>query len=134
MIFGRRSPLWPPLALTLVALSAPATPAQETALPASAGTKIERAVTVFMSKANAPGVSVGVGKGTTVRWASGYGLADIEQFVPATADTVYRLASVSKPITAVATMQLIERGRLSPTGQRRQMAPRRPFGVAVDHC
>jgi CubicO group peptidase (beta-lactamase class C family) len=33
--------------------------------------------------------------------------------VPAKGDTVYRLASVSKPITAVAVMQLIERARLS---------------------
>ncbi len=59
------------------------------------------------------GVSVAVSQGPAVRWANGYGLADIEQFVPAKADTVYRLASVSKPITAVAVMQLIERGRLA---------------------
>jgi CubicO group peptidase (beta-lactamase class C family) len=41
------------------------------------------------------------------------GLADIENDVPAKATTVYRLASVSKPITAVATMQLVERHRLN---------------------
>jgi serine beta-lactamase-like protein LACTB, mitochondrial len=39
--------------------------------------------------------------------------ADLENLVPATASTVYRLASVSKPITAVAAMQLIERRRLA---------------------
>ena len=113
MIRGRMSALWAPLGLVLIAFSATVNSVQQTALPASAGPKIDRVVTVFMSKVNAPGVSVGVGNGPTVRWARGYGLADIEQFVPATADTVYRLASVSKPITAVAAMQLIERGRLS---------------------
>ena len=85
----------PALALALVALSAPISPAQDAALPAATESKIERAVTAFMSKVNAPGVSVAVSYGPTVRWAKGYGLADIEQFVPAKADTVYRLASVS---------------------------------------
>lgn len=113
MTFPRTMPLLPALALGLVALSAPISVAQDAALPALTEPKIERAVTAFMSNVNAPGVSVAVSHGPTVRWANGYGLADIEQFVPAKADTVYRLASVSKPITAVAVMQLIERGRLS---------------------
>lgn len=113
MTFPRTIPLLPALALGLVALSAPISVAQDAALPALTEPKIERAVTAFMSNVNAPGVSVAVSHGPTVRWANGYGLADIEQFVPAKADTVYRLASVSKPITAVAVMQLIERGRLS---------------------
>ena len=113
MTFPRTMPLLPALALGLVALSAPISVAQDAALPALTEPKIERAITAFMSNVNAPGVSVAVSHGSTVRWANGYGLADIEQFVPAKADTVYRLASVSKPITAVAVMQLVERGRLS---------------------
>jgi serine beta-lactamase-like protein LACTB, mitochondrial len=111
--FPRTMRLLPALALGLVALSAPISLAQDAALPALTEPKIERAITAFMSNVNAPGVSVAVSHGPAVRWANGYGLADIEQFVPAKADTVYRLASVSKPITAVAVMQLIERGRLS---------------------
>jgi len=47
-----------------------------------------------------------------LRWSAGYGLADIENDVPATPDTVYRLASVSKPITAVAVLQLVEQGKI----------------------
>ena len=81
MTFPRTTPLLPALALALVALSAPISLAQDAALPASAEPKIERAVTAFMSKVNAPGVSVAVSHGPTVRWANGYGLADIEQFV-----------------------------------------------------
>ncbi len=127
MTLGRTRALWPPLVLALVAVSAPVNRAQETALPASAEPKIERAVTAFMSKLNAPGVSVSVGIGPIVRWASGYGLADVEQSVPATADTVYRLASVSKPITAVAVMQLIERGRLSLDDQVGKWLPDAPL-------
>ena len=113
MTFRRTAPLFPALAIALVTLTAPISLAQDTQLPTSTQSSIERAVTAFMTKVNAPGLSVAVSDGPTVRWANGYGLADIEQFVPAKAETVYRLASVSKPITAVAVMQLIERGRLS---------------------
>lgn len=43
----------------------------------------------------------------------GYGLADIEHGVPNTPRTKFRLASVTKPFTALAVMLLHERGRLS---------------------
>ena len=46
-------------------------------------------------------------------WSQGYGMADLENFVPATARTMYRLASLSKPLTATAAMQLWERGKLN---------------------
>jgi serine beta-lactamase-like protein LACTB, mitochondrial len=126
--FPRTTPLLPGLVLALGVLSAPISLPQDSALPASTEPKIERAVTAFMSKVNAPGVSVAVSHGPTRRWASGYGLADIEQFVPAKADTVYRLASVSKPITAVAVMQLVERRRLSLDDTVGEWLPDAPSG------
>ena len=113
MTFPRTMPLLPALALGLVALSAPINVAQDAALPALTEPKIERAITAFMSNVNAPGVSVAVSHGSTVRWRMLTVLPIFEQFVPAKADTVYRLASVSRPITAVAVMQLVKRGRLS---------------------
>ena len=83
------------------------------AVPASSVGRIENAVTAFMASVNAPGLSLAIGLDGQLRFENGYGLADIESYVPAKATTVYRLASVSKPITAVATMQLVERHRLS---------------------
>lgn len=74
--------------------------------------KIEQAVTAFMSRLNAPGLSIAVVTDNQLRRQQGYGLADVENFVPAKAATVYRLASVSKPITAIAVMQMIERGKI----------------------
>ena len=44
-----------------------------------------------------------------------WGLADIENQIPVEYNTIYRLASMSKPITAVAAMQLWEKGKLSLT-------------------
>jgi CubicO group peptidase (beta-lactamase class C family) len=71
-----------------------------------------RAVTATMAAQKIPGLSVAVVSGGVLRWSSGYGLADVENQVPARADTAYRWGSVSKPVTAVAVMQLVDRGKL----------------------
>ena len=99
----------------LLALATFATAQQQTnaVLPPATVTNIEKAVTAFMAKINAPGLSMAIGVEGQLRFEDGYGLADLEDFVPAKASTVYRLASLSKPITAVATMQLVERHRLT---------------------
>ena len=60
-----------------------------------------------------PGLSVAVGAGDVITWAQGFGVADLEQNVPVRPETVFRLASISKPITATAVMQLVERGLVS---------------------
>jgi CubicO group peptidase (beta-lactamase class C family) len=59
---------------------------------------------------DAPGLSAAVVRDDRLLWAGGFGLADVENRVPARADTVYRIASLSKPITATAVLQLAERG------------------------
>jgi CubicO group peptidase (beta-lactamase class C family) len=74
--------------------------------------QVHRAITTTMSRDKIPGLSIAVVTNGKLRWASGYGLADVENRVPATAQTVYRWASVSKPVTAVAVLQLAERGQL----------------------
>ncbi|UQV44930.1 serine hydrolase [Janthinobacterium lividum] len=58
-----------------------------------------------------PGVTVGFSQGD-VEWVKGYGYADLENRVPATARSSYRLASVTKPMTAVAILQLVEQGKV----------------------
>jgi CubicO group peptidase (beta-lactamase class C family) len=58
------------------------------------------------------GATVGVLTGGALVWAKGYGLADIEARTPATADTVYRIGSITKPFTALMLLQLVEAGRV----------------------
>ena len=99
--------LW--VALAAGSIAQPTT----TSLPATTVAEIDRTVTAFMTKVQAPGLSLAVGLDGALRFEKGYGFADLEHRVPATPSTVYRLASVSKPITAVATMQLVDRGRLA---------------------
>ncbi len=62
------------------------------------------------------GVSVAIGVDGEVVWSKGFGLADVENDVPATEHTVYRLASISKPVTAAAVMQLVEQGVIDLDG------------------
>src|SRR6266550_8033547 len=97
--------------LKLVA-SMPATAQGPVALPADKTVKIDAAITALMASKHIPGLSVAIVTDNQLRWQSGYGMADLENSVPAKAATVYRTASVAKPITAVAVMQLVERGKL----------------------
>jgi serine beta-lactamase-like protein LACTB, mitochondrial len=86
--------------------------AQSSALPQAKLDAVEKAVAAEMARSSIPGLSLAVVLEGEIRLATGYGLADLENFVPAKADTSYRLASLTKPITAVAVMQLVERGQL----------------------
>ena len=56
------------------------------------------------------GMSVAVVKGDTVAFSKGYGLRDVGRSLPVNDSTVYRIASISKMITAAALMILYEQG------------------------
>jgi CubicO group peptidase (beta-lactamase class C family) len=95
--------------------AASATPAISpgiSALPSGRAAAIEAAVLAAMQRLGAPGLSAAVVRERELRWSAGFGLADVENAVPATPATVYRLASVSKPLTATVVLQLVEKGRL----------------------
>ncbi len=59
-----------------------------------------------------PGLSAALVYDQSVIWAGGYGFRDVERRVPATADTIYSICSISKLFTSVAVMQLRDRGKL----------------------
>ena len=73
---------------------------------------IEARIEKEMEAQSLVGLSVAIGLDGELVWSKGFGLADLENEVPATEHTVYRLASISKPITAAAVMQLAEQGKL----------------------
>jgi len=58
-----------------------------------------------------PGLTIGFIKDGFV-WVKGYGFADLENKVPAKPESAYRLASVTKSMTAVAIMQLVEKKKI----------------------
>lgn len=59
------------------------------------------------------GISIAVVDGQTVVWSEGFGYADVAAQRPATPQTLYRIASISKLFTSTAVMQLAERGRIA---------------------
>ncbi len=59
-----------------------------------------------------PGVSIAVAVEGRIVWTEGFGMADLEQCVPVTPRTKFRIGSTSKPITSTGAMLLHEEGRL----------------------
>ena len=59
-----------------------------------------------------PGISAIVLKDQKTLWAKGFGFADVENRVPATPDTLYSIASLTKTFAATVVMQLVEQGKL----------------------
>ena len=80
--------------------------------PAEKIKQVEQKISAAMSKNDLPGFSVAIVVQGKIVFSNGYGLADIENYVPAKATTVYRTGSIGKPMTATAVMQLVERGKL----------------------
>ena len=66
-----------------------------------------------MAKLHIPGVAVAVLREGKVELMKGYGLANIERKIPVTPDTMFQVASTTKPFTAMAVMILVEDGKLS---------------------
>jgi len=64
-----------------------------------------------MAEQNLPSVSVAVAKDGTIIWEEAFGWMDREKMISATPDTMYSLASISKPMTATGLMTLVEKLR-----------------------
>ena len=116
------------LALVLLGLSVACVSlrAQNAGLSAKQRSQIETAASNFMASNSVPGVSVSVVLNGQPSWSKGFGMADLENSVPATPVTLYRLGSISKPITATAILQLWERGKLDLDAEVQKYCPAFP--------
>jgi CubicO group peptidase (beta-lactamase class C family) len=65
-----------------------------------------------MQSEQLPSVAVAVAKHGKIIWEEGFGWANREKMIPATANTMFSLASISKPITATGLMKLVEQGKI----------------------
>src|SRR5438874_4386259 len=81
-------------------------------LPSYQKTQIETAVSNFMAAQSIPGTTVAIVENGEFVWSQGFGMADLENSIPATSQTLYRLASISKPLSAIGAMQLWQMGKL----------------------
>lgn len=73
----------------------------------------EKRVNKFLKYWNIQGASVSIAKEGEIVYSKGFGYADTTSKVPVNNNHLFRMASVSKLITAIAVMQLKEEGKLS---------------------
>jgi CubicO group peptidase (beta-lactamase class C family) len=66
----------------------------------------------FMRNHSIPGGAVAVMRDGKLIYARGFGYADVENNTPVQPDALFRIASMSKPITSAAIFKLIEEGKL----------------------
>jgi CubicO group peptidase (beta-lactamase class C family) len=90
---------------------------------------VERArpfVRAFVVEENLPGLSLAVGMAGELVWAEGFGWADIDARRPVTPKTLFRVGSVTMPMTATAVGLLHERGLLDLDAPVSDYVPRFP--------
>lgn len=87
------------------------------------------------SRPDAPGCSVGVSRGTKTVFEKGYGAANLEHGVPITPASVFHVASVTKPFTALSILLLVRDGKLALDDEVRRHLPewQGPSSVTVRH-
>jgi len=67
----------------------------------------------FMARYNVPGASVAISRNGKLVYAKGYGWADRESATPVDTSSLFRIASLSKFVTSVGIMTLIDKGQLN---------------------
>lgn len=93
--------------------------------PQRAG-RVDEAVLGEMKKERVVGMAVGIIEKGHIVYLKGYGVADVENNLPVTTNTLFRWASCSKPLAAVAAMQMAEKGRLDLEADVRKYVPEFP--------
>ena len=84
----------------------------EPAIQARGVPPVRHTLTAEMAAHHLPAISVAVVDGGKIVWAKAYGMADVAAGTRATPTTVFQAGSISKPVAASATMQLIQEGKL----------------------
>lgn len=85
----------------------------ESALSPSTVRDVERFLDDWLVEGDVPGASVAVVDRESVLYANGLGARSVDPRAPATPGTVYGVGSLAKPITAIAVLQLVERGAVA---------------------
>jgi CubicO group peptidase (beta-lactamase class C family) len=76
-----------------------------------------------------PGVGIALVDGDGIVWAGGVGAADRARNLPVTADTLFRVGSITKSFIGLAFIRLAERGRIDLRARVRDLAPE----LAIDN-
>jgi len=88
--------------------------------------KLDQYLNEYYSNKNVPSISAGIMENGKILWLGVKGYSDIENNISAARNSVYRIASISKVITAVAIMQLVEQDKLKLDDDVRKYIPYYP--------
>jgi len=106
----------------------------------------DRMMMDFMLKYRPPGAALAVSKDGRLMYARGFGFADVERQEPARPPSLFRIASISKPFTSTAVLQLVQQGRLrlddkvfgilklQPFLERGARLDKRIYAITVQQC
>lgn len=121
--------------VALVVLSFTSAAAAQPQRYAAAIERIKKVVAHELESKRLPAIAIALVDDQTVVWSKGFGFADPEKKIPATADTVFRVGSVSKLFTDIAVMKLVEAGRLDldapVTKYLPDFRPKNPFNTPI---
>lgn len=85
----------------------------EAGLDAKALDRLDQHIAHYVDEGRLPGFLVAVARGGRVAHLTTHGRRDVAAGLPVEADTLWRLYSMTKPVTSVAALILVEEGRLS---------------------
>jgi CubicO group peptidase (beta-lactamase class C family) len=97
--------------ISLILVACTAQPSGNTTFD-SLSARFDRELPELLAYYNVPGASLALVQDGQVAWAQGYGLADIAANTPVTPETVFQVASISKPVAAWGVMRLVEQGKI----------------------
>lgn len=118
------------LALLALLLAPAAAPARETPRTHE---DLDATLAALLAKGRVPGAAVVLIEDGQITLQKSYGVADRRTGTAVTADTVFRVGSISKTVTALAVFALAQEGRLALDGTLADLAPeiahRNPYGA-----
>jgi N-acyl-D-amino-acid deacylase len=123
------------LSFAFAAVVGPAASIPATGEPPAALAPFDELMTTFVAEHGVPGAALAVVKDGKLMLARGYGYAERDDKVPVEPTSLFRIASVSKPITAAAVLKLVEEGKLALDAKAFGLLRLEPFlepGATVD--
>jgi len=105
-------------------------PALATADAPSSIEELRRKIAVVLEREGVPGVGLALVNRDGPIWIGGVGVADLTTRTPVTADTAFRVASITKSFIGLGVMRLVEQGKLDLDRPLRELLP----DVAIDNA
>lgn len=124
------------LMLCMTILMAVTQPDTSSAPPLPRIAEIESFILEVQKEQGIPGVSMSIVTNNQIAWSKAFGLADVENKVAASRESVFPIPGISRTITATAVLQLVQSGKVSLDTSIREFVPEYPdkgIKIAVRH-